>query len=218
MRCAYFVIATIFIVLCAMVLSACKAPNREPTDGDNKPSTGNNSAPSGASISLTLGTELYKNFILDNVYHSPDDGDIHFHVYFPDGYNQNEQYALYVSLPGYEGLYFQGVGANIRSEDFVFEAQKYNDKMIIVAPQLNDWGQTSARQAVALTEFMLDNYPIDRGKVFVNGYSGGGETLSLVLTIKPQLFTAALHVASVWDGELEPLVNAQTPVYFVIGE
>lgn len=55
-------------------------------------------------------------------------------------------------------------------------------------------------------------------QVFINGYSGGGETLSLVLTMKPELCTRALHVASVWDGELEPLVNAKTPVYFVIGE
>lgn len=55
-------------------------------------------------------------------------------------------------------------------------------------------------------------------QVFINGYSGGGETLSLVLAMKPELFTRALHVASVWDGELEPLVNAKTPVYFVIGE
>lgn len=90
--------------------------------------------------------------------------------------------------------------------------------MIIIAPQLNDWGQTSARQTIALTEFMLSNYPIDRDKVFINGYSGGGETLSLVLTMKPELFTAALHVASVWDGELEPLIKSETPVYFVIGE
>ena len=36
--------------------------------------------------------------------------------------------------------------------------------------------------------------------------------------MKPELFTRALHVASVWDGELEPLVNAKTSVYFVIGE
>ena len=169
-------------------------------------------------LPVTFGTSVYRGFALDNVYHSVDNGDIHYHSYFPEGYNASEKYALYISLPGYEGLYFQGVGSNIRSEDFVFEAQKYNDKMIIIAPQLNDWGQTSARQTVALTEFMLANYPIDKGKVFINGYSGGGETLSLVLTIDPELFTAALHVASVWDGELEPLVNAETPVYFVIGE
>ena len=55
-------------------------------------------------------------------------------------------------------------------------------------------------------------------QVFINGYSGSEETLFLVLTMKPELFTRDLHVASVWDGELEPLVNAKTPVYFVIGE
>lgn len=56
-----------------------------------------------------------------------------------------------VTLPGYQGLYFQGVGENIRTEDFGFEAQKYITDMIIVAPQLNDWGQTSADQTIELT-------------------------------------------------------------------
>lgn len=154
---------------------------------------------------------------MDNILHS-DVGDIHFHLYIPESYDKSEPYALYLSLPGYEGLYFQGVGTNIRSEDFVFEAQKYNNKMIIAAPQLSDWGNSSAEQTIALTEYLLDAYAIDRGKVYINGYSGGGETLSLVLTKRPELFTAALHVASVWDGELAPLVQARTPVYFVIGE
>lgn len=167
---------------------------------------------------LTIGTSIYRGFTLDNIYHSKNNGDIHFHIYFPDGFNTNEKYALFISLPGCEGLYFQGVGRNIKSENFVFEAQKYNSKMIILAPQLNDWGNTSALQTVELCEFFLENYPIDKSKVFINGYSGGGETLSFVLTLKPELFTAALHVASVWDGQLQPIVESQTPIYFVIGE
>lgn len=166
---------------------------------------------------VSAGSETYRGFLMDNILHA-DVGDIHFHLYIPESYDESEPYALYISLPGYEGLYFQGVGKNIRSEDFVFEAQKYNDKMIIAAPQLSDWGNTSAEQTIALTEYLLDAYAIDRGKVYINGYSGGGETLSLVLTKRPELFTAALHVASVWDGELAPLVQARTPVYFVIGE
>lgn len=56
-------------------------------------------------------------------------------------------------MPGYQGLYFQGVGENIKTEDFGFEAQKYNTDMIIVAPQLNDWGQTSADQAIELIQY-----------------------------------------------------------------
>ncbi len=167
---------------------------------------------------LTVGTQTYRGFVLDSVYCSSSNGNVHYHSYFPKDYDENEEYALFVSLPGYEGLYFQGVGANLRSEDFAFRAQNYNDKMIIVAPQLNDWGETSARQTVDLVEFLLKRYSVDKNKVFINGYSGGGETLSLVLTMRPELFTAALHVASVWDGELEPLVNARMPVYFTIGE
>ena len=46
-------------------------------------------------------------------------------VYIPDAYDGTKEYALYVTLPGYQGLYFQGVGENIRTEDFGFEAQKY---------------------------------------------------------------------------------------------
>lgn len=35
------------------------------------------------------------------------------------------------------------------------EAQKYNQNMIIAAPQLNDWGQTSADRTIDLTEYLL---------------------------------------------------------------
>ena len=83
-------------------------------------------------------------------------------------------------MPGYEGLYFQGVAANIRSEDFGFEAQKYNSEMIIVAPQLNDWGETSADQTIALVEYFLEHYNIDQEKVYASGYSGLRLTFRLV--------------------------------------
>ena len=166
----------------------------------------------------TVGSEEYRGFILDNVLYSQSEGDIHYNVYIPDSYDGTKEYALYVTLPGYQGLYFQGVGENIKTEDFGFEAQKYNTDMIIVAPQLNDWGQTSADQAIELIQYFLRSYKINPKKVYINGYSGGGETLSLILAKQPELFTAALMCSSQWDGEYEPVVEAKTPVYFVIGE
>ncbi|WP_243188003.1 DUF4405 domain-containing protein [Coprococcus comes] len=90
--------------------------------------------------------------------------------------------------------------------------------MIIVAPQLNDWGQTSADQTIELTQYFLTHYTINPSKVYINGYSGGGETLSLVLAKQPELYTAALMCSSQWDGAYEPVVEMKTPVYFVIGE
>lgn len=167
---------------------------------------------------VTIGSEEYRGFILDCVLHSEQEGDIHYNVYIPDSYDGTKEYALYVTLPGYQGLYFQGVGENIRTEDFGFEAQKYNGEMIIVAPQLNDWGETSADQAIELTQYFLENYKINPEKVYSSGYSGGGETLSLILEKKPELFTAALMCSSQWDGAYEPVTEAKRPVYFVIGE
>ena len=38
------------------------------------------------------------------------------------------------------------------------------------------------------------------------------------MEIAPELYTAFLHCSSQWDGDLEPLVNAMTPVYLVTGE
>ncbi|SDG26600.1 prolyl oligopeptidase family serine peptidase [Marvinbryantia formatexigens] len=167
---------------------------------------------------VTAGTEEYSGFLMDNVLHSENDGDIHYHIYIPDSYDGSESYALFVTLPGYEGLYFQGVGVNLESEDFAFEAQKYNENMIIAAPQLNDWGETSADQTIALIRYLLQRYNIDTGRVYANGYSGGGETMSLVLEKAPELFTAYLHCSSRWDGDYEPVVEKRLPVYLAIGE
>ena len=170
-----------------------------------------------ANLTVTAGTENYRGFLLDNVLHAPE-GDIHYHIHIPDSYDGSEPYALYLTLPGYEGLYFQGVGQNLYSEDFAFEALEYNDHMIVAAPQLSDWGETSAEQTIALTEYLLEAYNIDPDQVYANGYSGGGETMSRVLGMRPDLFTAYLHCSSQWDGSYEPVAEARVPVYLVVGE
>lgn len=167
---------------------------------------------------VTEGTEEYRGFTLDNVLHSQTEGDIHYNLYIPDSYDGEEPCAIFFTLPGYEGLYFQGVGENLYSEDFGFEAQNYDPDMIIVAPQLSDWGETSADQTIALVEYFLENYNIDPDRVYGEGYSGGGETMSQVMGNRPDLFTAYLQCSSQWDGDYEPVVENQTPVYFVIGE
>ena len=36
---------------------------------------------------VTQGTKDYRGFQVDNVYHSPKNGDIHYHSYFPNSYD-----------------------------------------------------------------------------------------------------------------------------------
>lgn len=90
--------------------------------------------------------------------------------------------------------------------------------MIIISPQLDDWGEESANDTIALVEYFLNNVNIDESKVYISGASGGGETLSIVLGKRPELFTSALFISSQWDGDLNVLANARTPLYIVIGE
>ena len=67
---------------------------------------------------VTPGQETDRGFLLDNVLHS-EEGDIHYNLYGPDSYDGSRPYAVFFTLPGYEGLYFQGVGANLQ-EAFAF--------------------------------------------------------------------------------------------------
>ena len=164
---------------------------------------------------VTPGTQTQRGFVNDNVLHA-EIGDIHFSSYIPDSYDGGTPYALFITLPGWEGLYFQGVGANM-VEDFGPEAIGYVEDMIVLSPQLNDWGETSADMAIALTEYFLANYNIDPQRVYLHGMSGGGETASLVLGKRPELYTACLVTSSQWDGDLQTLAEARTPVYFAIG-
>lgn len=71
---------------------------------------------------------------------------------------------------------------------------------------------------IALTEYFLSHYNIDPEKVYLHGMSGGGETDSLVMGMRPELYTAYLMTSSQWDGDLEVLAQARTPVYMAIGE
>ena len=38
------------------------------------------------------------------------------------------------------------------------------------------------------------------------------------MELAPELFTAFLHCSSQWDGDLQPLAEAGTPIYMVTGE
>lgn len=184
---------------------AAQAPSRSPSARES----------ASTDAAVTPGTEQYRGFTLDNVLHSPTEGDIHFNMKLPD--NADAPMALFLTLPGYQGLYRFGVGENLRTEDFAFTAPDYADNMMIVAPQLEDWQDTSARKTIALTEYLLDHYNIDRSRVYAEGYSGGGETMSRALGMRPDLFTAYLQCSSQFDGDLESVAKSRTPVRLVIG-
>ncbi len=171
----------------------------------------------GQQITHSPGLVRQQGFLMDNVL-TTEDGVFHYNLYVPESYDGTRPYALHVALPGWEGLYFQGLGEDLRWEYLPFESHNYIDDLVVVSAQLNDWGPTSAREAISLTEYLLSAYNIDPNRVFISGYSGGGETLSRVMEDRPELYTAALFVSSQWDGDPQPLVDAETPLYLFTAE
>lgn len=210
------------VAFTATILSSCTpynntSNNQTANTSAANPSKAQTTQPAKENYSVTNATDTYRDFTIDNILHSDNNGDILFNLYIPKNYDGSEAYALFVTLPGYEGLYFQGVGINLHEENFEFEAQKYNSNMIIVAPQLNGWDEESADETIALVEYLLSAYNIDKSKVYIEGYSGGGETASIAVSKRPDLFTAYLQVSSQWDGEYDSVAKAHLPVYIAIG-
>ena len=209
-------------ILTVSIFSACTSSttsidNQISTSSAENSSKAQSTQPAKQDYKITDGTDTYRGFTIDNVLHSDNNGGIHFNLYIPKSYDSGKAYALFATLPGYEGLYFQGVGINLHEENFGFEAQKYNSEMIIVAPQLNGWDEESADETIVLVEYLLSAYNIDKSNVYIEGYSGGGETASVAVGKRPDFFTAYLQVSSQWDGEYESVAKAHLPVYIAIG-
>lgn len=105
-------------------------------------------------------------------------------------------------MPCYDMMWFgeSSSGSNLSWSGFLSWTELDED-MIVVSAQLEDWGAKSARQAIELTEYFIDNYAVDTSRVYAAGYSAGGETMSQAVSMRPDLFAAYLHGASQWDGD-----------------
>lgn len=160
--------------------------------------------------------DILNDFQIDLVYHTDTGREIHYSAYIPSNIDELDSVSLFITLPGWEGLYFQGVGVNLESEDFAYTAKDLNPNMIILAPQLNDWQEQSAIDTILLTEYYQELYPVSY--TAIEGYSGGGETLSLVLNTHANLYDKALMVSSEWNGIYDNVIENRLPLYFFIGE
>ncbi len=148
-----------------------------------------------------------------------ENGTVHYSYYLPEEYDGTQKFPMVMTLPGYGGMWFgsDSEGNNLR-ETGVSVWTELDEPLIVVSPQVEDWGEKSARQTVELTEFFLKNYRVDENRVYGAGYSAGGETMSRVMGLRPELFAAYLHGASQWDGDFAPAARSGTAVYIFMGE
>lgn len=142
------------------------------------------------------------------------EGLIHYSYYLPEDYDPTRKYPMMVVMPGYNMMWFgeSSSGSNLDWTGFTSWTNLGQD-MIVVSAQLTDWGDTSARQAIALTEYFINHFAVDTARIYAAGYSAGGETMSRAVAMRPDLYAAYLHGASQWDGGFAPIAENGVAVY-----
>lgn len=159
--------------------------------------------------------------MLNNVL-SGAEGDIHYTYYLPKDYDESKSYPMLVTLPGWSERFYTIETTPFTENEYALKnAEAWTDTagdIIVVSPSLTDWGDRSARQTIELTEYFINNFAVDRERIYAAGYSAGGETLSRAVDMRPELFAAYLHSASQWDGGYEAAARRRMPVYICMSE
>lgn len=209
--------AVLFVILIiSLLFTACTANQQV----DNSES-GNISEPvTSQSEAQSESDRLFeKTGIIAEQILNGNEGEIHYSYYLPEDYDENKTYPLMMSMPGYDMMWFgeDSSGSNLEWSGFRVWTELSED-MIVVSAQLTDWHETSARQAIELTEYFIDNFSVDSTRVYAAGYSAGGETMSQAVSMRPDLYAAYLHGASQWDGTYEPIAQNDVAVYIFMAE
>ena len=218
-------IAVLVPLLCSLwvlCLSGCTGtfPSSETTTEDT--SSAQQTADAISSVSQTerssSGKSIQTRLIAEQILEGKT-GEIHYSYYLPEDYDPNQKYPLVIAMPGYDRMWFgeDSSGSNLNWQGFLCWTQLPED-MIVVSAQLTDWGETSARQAIELTEYFLENFSVDKNRIYAAGYSAGGETMSQAVSMRPELYTAYIHVASQWDGEFTPIAENGVAVYIFMAQ
>ena len=206
-------IAVLFSLV--LILSGCTVQTEQPdTESGSAALSISSDTQGSAENPSTIQTGFIENQTLDDA-----DGTIHYSYYLPDNYDPAKTYPLIVTMPGYDRMWFgeDSAGSNIEWNG-VQAWTKLSESVILVSAQLTDWGQTSARQANALTQYMIEHFSVDTRRVYAAGYSAGGETMSQAVSLRPDLYAAYIHGASQWDGTYDPIAENRIAVYIFMAQ
>lgn len=210
----------LLIIISAFCMSACGKTHDEDRKGMLQPQQSESvmiteSVPETNQPTIS---DIESGMITEQIL-SGKDGEIHYSYYLPGNYDENKDYPLMITMPGYDMMWFkeESSGNNLDWSGFRVWT-KLSEDMIVVSAQLTDWHEKSARQAIELTEYFIQNFSVDKNRIYAAGYSAGGETMSQAVALRPDLYAAYLHGASQWDGAYDPIAENSVAVYIFMAE
>lgn len=210
------VVLSAVILIVSLLLTACSANQLIDNTENNSISVIVPAESEGTNETekLTEKTDVIAEQILNG-----NDGEIHYSYYLPKDYDGSKTYPLVITMPGYGMMWFGEDSSGSNLEWYGFRAwTELSEDVIVVSAQLTDWHETSARQAIELTEHFIANFSVDKSRVYAAGYSAGGETMSQAVSMRPDMYAAYLYGASQWDGIYEPIAQNDVAVYIFMAE
>lgn len=210
------VVLSAVILIVSLLLTACSA--NQPIDNTENNIT-SVTVPAESEVPNETEKSSEKTGVIAEQILNGNDGEIHYSYYLPEDYDESKTYPLVMTMPGYGMMWFgeDSSGSNLEWNGFRVWTELPED-VIVVSAQLTDWHETSARQAIELTEYFIENFSVDKSRVYAAGYSAGGETMSQAVSMRPDLYAAYLHGASQWDGAYEPIAQNDVAVYIFMAE
>lgn len=159
-----------------------------------------------------------------------------YRLLYPLNYNKNKKYPIVVFLHGSgqrgNDNETQLIGVPKRLTDaagrskypcFIFVPQCSRKDVWVKFPNFPAGLETtvlatpSAGLALAKLDLLIKNLPVDPKRIYVTGYSMGGEGAFDFLTRRPNLFAAAIPICSVSDTAKAKLIY-KTPIWAFHGD
>ena len=150
--------------------------------------------------------------------------ELEYSLYIPESYDETVQYPLIMFIPDASGsgksaeeIVEQYYGAAVWASD---EEQEKHASFVLVPAfsetVVDDNWNTSDQinTAVKLISFLLEEYSIDRSRLYTTGQSMGCMTSLYLNSIYPDLFAASLYVSGQWD--ISVLGNLENQTFFYI--
>lgn len=155
--------------------------------------------------------------------------DVNYFIYLPRKYNicgkwhrcgkfhkGNSKYPLFYYITGNGGRlnYLQtdaegnlvNLGGPLTRDPFGIRATELPEDAIVVLPQLwrnapASWNNVPVQDAIELLEYLLDEYSVDRQRVYAAGSSFGTSTLSSVMASRADLISGYVQFNGGWTGQ-----------------
>ncbi|MDA1230273.1 MAG: alpha/beta hydrolase-fold protein [Planctomycetota bacterium] len=142
-------------------------------------------------------------------------------VFIPHNYDGSKPYPTILFLHGLGQSGTDGLAQAGRGLATAIRKREHDFPFIVVFPQSHDrtWlaDSTDGKRAVAILDCVGQNYRVEINRVYLTGYSMGGEGTFSIAAAHPNRFAAIVPICGGIDTSIAPKLK-NTPIWCFVGD